>query len=90
MQKANLENLEKRQKQIEQEINNNILELDRTKMKKEDIAKSFNEIENNRNKILKNIEEINSEKEKVNSKIKEYDLQIVNSTNEMRMEKVKI
>ena len=87
MQKANLENLEKRQKQIEQEINNNILELDRTKMKKEDIAKSFNEIENNRNKILKNIEEINSEKEKVNSKIKEYDLQIVNSTNEMRMKK---
>ena len=34
MQKANLDNIEKRQSQIKQEISNNILELDRTKMKK--------------------------------------------------------
>ena len=87
MQKANYENLEKRQHQLKQEINNNILELDRTRMKKEDISKEFYKIETDRNKILKNIEEINSKKEEINTKIKEYDIQIANSTNELRMKK---
>ncbi len=87
MQKANYENLEKRQVQLKQEINNNILELDRTRMKKEDISKEFYKIETNRNKILKQIEEINSKKEEINKKIKEYDIQIVNNTNDLRMKK---
>ena len=87
MQKANYENLEKRQHQLKQEINNNILELDRTRMKKEDISKEFYKIETDRNKILKNIEEINSRKEEIDQKIKEYDTQIVNNTNELRMKK---
>lgn len=85
MQKANHDNLEKRQTQLKQEINNQTLELDRTRMKKEDIAKSFYEIEGNRNKIIKSIEEIESKKQEVSSKIKEYDLQIVNNTNDLRM-----
>ena len=85
MQKANYDNLEKRQIQIKQEINNHVSELDRTRMKKDDIAKGFYEIEANRNKILKGIEEIDSKKEEINRKVKEYDLQITNSTNEMRM-----
>ncbi len=85
MQTANLENLEKRQKQLEQEISNNISELDRTRMKKEDIAKGFYEIENNRNKALKSIEEIDNKKQEINNKIKEFDIQIANNTNEMRM-----
>ena len=54
-QTANIENAEKRQKQIQNEVDNNILELDRTRMKREDIVKSFNEIESERNKILKSI-----------------------------------
>lgn len=87
MQTANLENIEKRQNQIKQEVSNNILELDRAKMKKEDISKGFFEIESSRNNILKSIEEINSKKEEVTRKVKEYDLQIVNATNEMRMKK---
>lgn len=85
MQTANLENIEKRQKQLEQEISNNISELDRTRMKKEDIAKGFYEIENNRNKVLKSIEEIDNKKQEINNKIKEFDIQIANNTNEMRM-----
>ena len=82
---ANLENLEKRSKQLKQEINSQTLELDRVKIKKEDISKSFYEIETNRNKVLKNIEEIEKKKKEINQKIKEYDLQLVNNTNEMRM-----
>ena len=85
MQTANFENLEKRQAQLKQEISNNVSELDRTRMKKEDIAKGFYEIEANRNKILKSIEEIDNKKQEINSKIKEFDVQIVNNTNEMRM-----
>ena len=85
MQTANFENLEKRQKQLDQEISNNISELDRTRMKKEDIAKGFYEIENNRNKVLKSIEEIDNKKQEINNKIKEFDIKIANNTNEMRM-----
>ena len=85
MQTANFENLEKRQKQLDQEISNNISELDRTRMKKEDIDKGFYEIENNRNKVLKSIEEIDNKKQEINNKIKEFDIQIANNTNEMRM-----
>ena len=85
MQTANFENLEKRQSQLQQEISNNVSELDRTRMKKEDIAKGFYEIEANRNKLLKSIEEIDNKKQEINSKIKEFDVQIVNNTNEMRM-----
>ncbi len=82
---ANLENLEKRSKQLKQEINSQTLELDRVKIKNEDIAKNFYEIETNRNKVLKNIEEIEKQKQEINEKLKEYDLQLVNHTNEMRM-----
>ena len=85
MQTANFENLEKRQAQLKQEISNNVSELDRTRMKKEDIDKGFYEIEANRNKLLKSIEEIDNKKQEINSKIKEFDVQIVNNTNEMRM-----
>ena len=89
MQKANFENLEKRAHQLKEEISNNILDLDRAKMQKEDIAKGFYEIEANRNKILKSIQEINKEKEQINTKVKEFDLQIVNKTNEMRMKQTR-
>ena len=84
-QTANIENAQKRQRQIGQEIDNQVLELDRIRMKREDIAKSFNQIETERNKILKAIDEIDNKKQEINKKIKEYDLQIINNTNEMRM-----
>ena len=84
-QTANIDNIEKRQKQIKQEIDANILNLDRTRMKREDIAKGFYQIENNRNKVLKSIENIDSQKQEIDDKIKEFDLQIINNTNDMRM-----
>ena len=84
-QTANIDNIEKRQKQIKQEIDTNILDLDRTRMKREDIAKGFYQIENNRNKVLKSIENIDSQKQEIDNKIKEFDLQIINNTNDMRM-----
>ena len=84
-QTANIDNIEKRQKQIKQEISNNVLDLDRTRMKKEDIAKEFYKIESDRNKILKSIEEIDKKKQEITNKLKEFDVQIVNDTNNLRL-----
>lgn len=85
MQTANYENLTQRQSQLKQEISNTISDLDRTRMKKEDIAKGFYEIGANRNKILKSMEEIENKKQEIDTKIKQFDLEIANNTNDMRM-----
>ena len=89
-QDINFENFEKRQKQIRNEIDLNISELDGTRLKKEDIAKSFYEIENKRNKVLKGLEEINKKKEEADKKIKTYDMNINNYQNEMRIKESKL
>ena len=82
---ANIENLEKRKNQLNQEISSQTLEIDRIRIKKEDIAREFNETESNRNNILKKIEEIRKQKNEITTKIKEFEIQIANLTNEMRM-----
>ena len=82
---TNIENLEKRKNQLNQEISSQTLEIDRIRIKKEDIAREFNETESNRNNILKKIEEIRKQKNEITTKIKEFEIQIANLTNEMRM-----
>ena len=82
---ANIDNLEKRKNQLNQEISSQTLEIDRIRIKKEDIAREFNETESNRNNILKKIEEIRKQKNEITTKIKEFEIQIANLTNEMRM-----
>ena len=89
-QEINFENFEKRQKQIRNEIDLNISELDGTRFTKEDIAKGFYEIENKRNKVLKGLEEINKKKEEADKKIKTYDMNINNYQNEMRIKESKL
>ena len=89
-QDINFENFEKRQKQIRNEIDLNISELDGTRFTKEDIAKGFYEIENKRNKVLSNLEEINKKKEEADKKIKTYDMNINNYQNEMRIKESKL
>lgn len=89
-QDVNFENFEKRQKQIRNEIDLNISELDGARLTKEDIAKGFYEIENKRNKVLSNLEEINKKKEEADKKIKTYDMNINNYQNEMRIKESKL
>ena len=88
-QEINFENFEKRQKQIRNEIDLNISELDGTRLTKEEIAKSFYEIDNKRNKVLKGLEEINKKKEEADKKIKTYDMNINNYQNQMRIKESK-
>ena len=75
-QDINLENFEKREKQIQNEIMTNISELDNTRMQKEEISKGFYEIENKRNKILKELQQVNVKKEEADKKIKLYESNI--------------
>lgn len=82
---VNFENLEKTKKNVKQELQVTISELDANRIKKQDIAKNFLEIDNTRNKAIKKLEEIKTEKEKAINAIKEYDNKINNLTAEYRM-----
>ena len=89
-QEINYQNYEKRQTQIKNEITGNISELDNTRMKKEEIAKEFYEIESKRNKILTDLAEINKEKEEADRKIKDFDSKINMLSGEKRIKESKL
>ena len=82
---VNFENLEKTKKNVKQELQITVSELDSNRIKKQDIAKNFLEIDNTRNKAIKKLEEIKDKKEKAINAIKEYDNKINNLTVEYRM-----
>ena len=87
---ANLENIEKRKKQVNSEIDFNISELDGTRITREEIFKKFQEIESKRNEIVKSLDKISSEKEKAESKIKEYDDTIFRLSSEYRIKESRL
>ena len=89
-QDINVENDEKRQRQIKSEISNYISELDSTRLQKEDISKGFYEIDSKRNNILKSLEEINVKKQSSDQKIKDYNTQINQLENEMRIKESRL
>lgn len=84
-QDVNLENLEKRQKVVKQEIQGAISELDSARMQKQELSKGFYEIEAKRNEALSKIEEIRSKKEESNRKLKEFDDKINHILYDVRM-----
>lgn len=87
---ANLENIEKRKKQIATEIDFNISELDSTRLKKEEIAKVFYKIEDKKNKATKSLNEISSKSEETERKIKEYDDTINKLSSEYRIKESRL
>ncbi len=89
-QDINYQNYQKRQTQIKNEITGNISELDNTRMKKEEIAKEFYEIESKRNKILTDLEEANKEKQEADRKIKDFDSKINMLSGEKRIKESKL
>ena len=86
----NYQNYQKRQTQIKNEMTGNISELDNTRMKKEEIAKEFYEIESKRNKILTDLEEVNKEKQEADRKIKDFDSKINMLSGEKRIKESKL
>ena len=89
-QEINYENYQKRQSQINSEITSQISELDSTRLEKDEISKDFYEIESKRNKIVSSLEEINNKKQQAEQKIKDYDMQINNYQNEIRIKESKL
>ena len=87
---ANLENIEKRKKQIISEIDFNISELDSTRLTREEISKTFQKIEAKRNGIVKSLDKISSEKEKAEAKIKEYEDNINRLSSEYRIKESRL
>ena len=83
--KANYENLEKRDKTLKSEKQDTISELDKVRTEKDDISKGFYEIQKSRNEILGKIAEINDKKEESSIKIKEFEFDINNLQSEYRM-----
>ena len=87
---ANKENLEKRKKQLGQEISSNISELDNTRFKKEEISKEFQKIQSKRNQLLSSLEEISSKKEENEAIVKDYETRINNLSSELRIKESKL
>lgn len=82
---VNYENYQKREQALKSEIQMAISELDSTRITKEDIAKTFHEIEAKRNNITKSLDKINENKEEANKKIKQYETNIQNLEQEERI-----
>ena len=89
-QEVNFENLGKREKQVKNEITNTISELDEKRLEKDEISKSFYEIESRRNNASKQLEEINEKKEKSLLKLKEYQDKINSFSTELRVKDSKL
>ena len=87
---ANLENIEKRNKQIASEIDLAISELDSTRLTKEEIAKEIYEIESKRNEAAKQLASIISKKEEAENKVKKYDNEINNLSSEYRIKESRL
>ena len=83
--KANFDNIEKREKTLKSEKQDTISELDKVRTQKEEIAKTFYEIQKNRNEVVKSIEEMNSKKIESTEKINSFETRINNIQNEYRM-----
>ena len=89
-QDVKFENYEKRQKQIKQEIQNNISELDATRLTKDEVSKEFYEIDSKKTKLTKELEEISKKREEANTKIKSFETTINNLASEIRIKESRL
>ena len=74
--KADYENLGKQEKQVNNEIEATISELDKTRMNKSEIQKSFYEIDSKRNQLLSALEKISEKKEEREKRVKKFESDI--------------
>ena len=79
---ANLENSKARSKNVEEEINGIVSELDVSRLKKSEITQSFTEIESKRNKIKDELTKIDEKRKETENKLKDFDMKINNLDSE--------
>lgn len=88
-QDVNYENLEKRKKQLKNEIDSVISELDSTRYGKNEISKGFYDIESKRNIAVENLEKSVRAKEQNMQKLKQYEEEISKLTYTQRMKQAR-
>ncbi|MBO6233108.1 MAG: AAA family ATPase, partial [Clostridia bacterium] len=82
--------LEKRQRQIKQEIQNNISELDSTRLTKEEVSKEFYDIQLKKNKVTEELQTIAKKKEEASNKIKSFETSINTLASEIRIKESRL
>lgn len=87
---ANSENIEKREKNIKEEIQQGISELDGARMEKEDISKIFYDSDNKRKNVLAQIEVISKNKKEKEAKRKDFEDKINLLLSEYRMKESRL
>lgn len=88
-QDVNYENLEKRKKQLKNEIDSVISELDSTRYGKNEISKEFYDIESKRNIAVEKLEKSVQAKEQNIQKLKQYEDEISKLTYTQRMKQAR-
>ncbi len=88
-QDVNYENLEKRKKQLKNEIDSVISELDSTRYGKNEISKGFYDIASKRNIAVENLEKSVQAKEQNMQKLKQYEEEISKLTYTQRMKQAR-
>lgn len=73
---VNFENLEKRKKQVQNEISSTISELDLARGDKQELSKGFYEIESKRNVAVSNLEKKQAVKDESMQKVKQYENEV--------------
>ena len=87
--KANFDNLNKREASLKNEIQDTISELDKERSEKEELAKAFYDVEKNRNTLSKELEDMKEKKEKSTDRLKEFDAKINSYQSEYRVKEAK-
>lgn len=90
IEKTNIENLNKKEVSIKNELSDTISDLDAVRTNKEEFSKGFYEIEKNKNSLEKEISSMREENEKSTSKKEEFDLKINNLESEYRIKESKL
>lgn len=85
VEKQNYENLEKREKAVNSEIQDTISELDSKRDEKQQLSQGFYELENKRNKTSNDLKGIVEQKENAMQKVKQFDDEINKLQYEIRM-----
>ncbi len=83
--KANYDNLEKRESSLKNEIQETISDLDGARSGKEEKSRNFYEVEKNRNTLMNELEEMKTKKEESSEKLKDFDVKINSYQSEYRI-----
>ncbi len=86
---AGLESSRSRMKQIEEEIRDNIHELDKEKMVKEDEMQAFNSVSSEVNKLTKHLDELAKMKAECTDKITKFETEIKQISEELHIKESK-